>query len=175
MKTYALVAAGLLNGMMTMAANAAYPTSAVDSSHCVVMKDNHKPFLLVLRKGEKVQSAIEQCANDAELKGAKLVGLGAFYPVTLRYFDHVQKEYHDKVINQFMEVTNLTGNITINNGVRQNHIHVTLSDENFKPYAGHLKEASVGAVLEVLVTPLKYPVIKHHDDETGLDVITTTP
>lgn len=175
MKTLSLTVLGLLACLSTLSAHANYPTSAVDSTHCAVMKNNLKPFLLVLRKGEQVQSAIQQCANDAELNGAALIGLGAFEPVTLRYYDHVAKEYHDKSINQFMEVTSLTGNITINNGVRQNHIHVNLSDEHFQPYAGHLKDATVGAVLEVLVTPMKYPVTKHHDDETGLDVITTKP
>lgn len=175
MKRLCIPALFLASSLLPLYAQAQYPTSAVDSSHCAVMKNNQKPFLLVLRKGEQVQSAIQQCASDAELKGAALFGLGAFDPVTLRYYDHLAKQYRDKTINQFMEVTNLTGNITINNLVRQNHIHVTLSDEHFQPYAGHLKDATVGAVLEVLVTPMPFTVTKHHDDETGLDVITTKP
>lgn len=154
--------------------SAAEPShSAVGSDSCALMKGKTEPFILALRKGEVVQSAIEKCANDAELAGASLYGLGAVQPVTLRYFDHIEKTYFDKEIKDFMEVTNLTGNISFVNGKRQNHIHITLSDHHFQTQAGHLKDAVVGAVLEIQIIPLANPVNKYHDDETGLDIIQT--
>ena len=148
--------------------------SAVDSNQCGVMKGTNKPFLLVLRKGEQVQQAISRCANDAELQGATLSGLGALQPVTLRYFDHEAKIYHDKEYTDFMGVTNLTGNITFVNNQRQNHIHVTLSDHHFNSQAGHLKDATVGAVLEIQVTPMQHQISKEYDAETGLEIIKTS-
>jgi len=147
--------------------------SAVDSQRCKFMKGKKEPFILALRKGEAVQSAIEKCARDAKLQGATLSGLGALQPVTLQYFDHVTKKYHDKTFNDFMEVTNLTGNITWVNGDIKNHIHITLSDHDFRSQAGHLKDATVGAVLEIQVTPLPYKINKHKDNDTGLEIITT--
>ncbi len=168
MKQMITMVAGLLVSVMVFAD----PTvSAVNSSQCGILKKTQKPFILALKKGESVQSAILQCANDAELNAASLSGLGAFMPVTLRYFDHLEKQYRDKTIPEFMEVTNLSGNITFLNGKRVNHIHVTLSDGHFNPVAGHLKNATVSAVLEVLVTPLSHTVTKVHDEQVGLDVI----
>lgn len=102
-------------------------------------------------------------ARDARLKGATLSGLGAFQPVTLQYFDHVAKTYHDKTFNEFMKLTNLTGNIT----------WVTLSNHDFQTQAGHLKDAVVGAVVEIQVVPLPHKVSKHKDNETGFEIITT--
>lgn len=161
-------------GLSLMSGAWAADVSAVDSHQCALMKGKYQPFVLALRKGEQVQQAISRCANDAELKGATLVGLGAFQPVTLRYFDHEAKVYHDKVIDNFMEVTNLTGNITWVNGERQNHIHVTLSDHQFHAQAGHLKDATVGAVLEVQITPMQHTIHKEYDPLTGLDIISTS-
>ncbi len=150
------------------------PVAAVDSHHCAVMQNHSTPFVLALRKGDKVQEAITRCANDAKLNGAALFGIGAVEPVTLRYYDHIEKKYKDKPINEFMEVTNLSGNISFVNGKRQNHIHITLSDKNFKPQAGHLKDATVAAVLEILVTPLQGKLSKVHDQTTGLDIFKTS-
>ena len=170
MKRLISLSAGLLASIVAIA----NPNiSAVSSNKCGILKGSEKPFILALKKGELVQSAILQCANDAALKGASLSGLGAFMPVTLRYFDHEAKQYHDKTISDFMEVTNLSGNITFLNDKQVNQIHVTLSDESFTPVAGHLKDATVGAVLEILVTPLANKITKVHDEESGLDVINT--
>lgn len=173
MKTLKLVS-GIILGTTLSAPLWAASLSAVDSTQCAMMKGQTRPFILALRKGEQVQEAITRCANDAELKGAALSGLGAFQPATLRYFDHETKVYHDKEYPEFMEVTNLTGNISFVENLRENHIHVTLSDHGFNPQAGHLKDATVGAVLEIQITPMKHQITKEFDAETGLEIIKTS-
>jgi uncharacterized protein len=161
---------GMIAGAMTV--NAA-PVSAVNSTQCQLMAGQNQPFLLVLKKGEQVQQSILRCAEDAAIKGATVSGIGALKPATLLYFDHKTKQYHSKEIKQFMEVTNLTGNISKLNGDYINHLHITLADNNYQVQGGHLKDATVGAVLEIQITPMKGPLIKKYDEDTGLNVIQT--
>lgn len=147
--------------------------SAVSSDGCGRLKGSTKPFILALKKGQSMHEAILQCANDAELKGATLSGLGGIAPTTLLYFDHVAKKYHRKTIEEFMELVSLTGNITKKEGQREAHIHVALSNKDYQMTGGHLEKATVAAIAEIKIVPTSGELIKRFDDETGLDVLVT--
>jgi len=147
--------------------------SAVSSDGCGRLKGSTEPFILSLKKSESVHEAILHCANDAELKGATLSGLGGIAPTTLLYFDHVAKKYHRKTIDEFMELVSLTGNITKKEGKRESHIHVALSNKDYQMTGGHLEKATVAAIAEIKVVPTSGVLIKRFDDETGLDVLVT--
>lgn len=147
--------------------------SAVDSHSCQQLKGAVDPFILVLKKGENIHKSILQCANDAKLSGATLIGIGALERTTLNYFDHKTKAYKKKKFPQFLELLALNGNITQLNGKRVAHIHVALSDNNFHMIGGHLGDSFVGATAEIKITPLKGRLVKQKDKKTGLNLIAT--
>jgi len=81
----------LFIGSMSLAL--ASNTSAVDSHSCGQLKGSTDPFILVLKKGENISKSIICCADDANLSGATLIGLGALENTSLSYFDHKKKSY----------------------------------------------------------------------------------
>lgn len=151
----------------------AAPISVVNTHSCGQLKGISDPFILVLKKGENVHESILQCANDAELPGATLTGLGALERTTLSYFDHKKKTYKKKEFPEFLELLALNGNVTQFNGKRVAHIHVALSNDNYQMMGGHLANAFVGATAEIKVQPFKGKLVKERDEAIGLDLIST--
>lgn len=147
--------------------------STVNSHSCKQVKGSEKPFILVLKKGEDVTTALAQCANDAKLAGASLTGIGALENPKLDYFNLETKKYQDKTLNGIYELISMTGNITDVAGKRVPHLHVALSDSEFQMTGGHLGSARVGVTAEITITPFRGHVVKSMDDETGLELIKT--
>ena len=169
MKTLLTASILLASSQLAIAA----PLSAVSTSTCPQLKGTQDPFILVLKKGEKLQESIVHCANQVELNGASLSALGAIDNTTLTYFDHKKKLYYKKEYPEFMELIALSGNITFVNDKREAHIHVALSDHDYKMSGGHLGEATVAATVEVTIIPIKNKLVKKMDEATGLNLIIT--
>lgn len=160
--------------LMLGSAIAATPTvSAVDSHSCSKLKGSDKPFILALKKGDNIIEAITQCANEAQLAGASLSGVGALENPTLTYYNISTKKYQDKTFPGIYELISVNGNVTQSQGKREVHLHVALSDDQYHMIGGHLGNALVGAVAEITVTPFKGSLVKKLDKQTGLEVISS--
>lgn len=146
---------------------------AMNPHSCKAVRGSHEPFMLVLKKGDDVVKAITQCAKDANIQGATIMGLGALDHVTLNYFDHVTKHYTKSKHKEFLELLSLNGNITRVHNQLTLHMHSVLSDKQFKLFGGHMDNARVAATAEIVVQPLSTPLIKKADKLTGLELIET--
>ena len=129
--------------------------SVTDSKSCKFMKGKETPFILVLKKGEKLNEGIRQCIEDANLPGASFSGIGAVGDTTLRYFNLSNQKYKNNNFNGEYEIVSLNGNIAELNGNLFAHIHMAIGDENGNVKGGHLLEATVSLVAEITITPLK--------------------
>lgn len=75
------------------------------------------------------------------------------------------------MFKQPLEITNLTGNIaTLDNEVYL-HCHITLSDEEMKVIAGHLKEGKIAATCEIILVKLDVEINRKYDDFIGLNLL----
>lgn len=147
--------------------------STVNSNSCGKLRNTNRQFILVLKKGEEINSAITRCANQANLKGATLSGIGALRDPTLNYFDLKTKQYKNRKFDGLFELISLTGNITQKDASHEPHLHVALSNDRFHMFGGHLGEATIGVTAEITITPLRGKVIKKVDNATGLELIAT--
>lgn len=145
--------------------------SVVDSNSCKKLKGTDKPFMLVLKRGENVTQSILQCANDAELPSATLIGLGALENPTLEYYDFSAKKFQGKTFSGIYELLSLNGDITQSKDKRVIHIHVGLGNDQYNMIGGHLSNALIGVTGEITVIPFKGKLIKRTDKETGLELI----
>ena len=87
-------------------------------------------------------------------------------------YDLVKKEYSTKSLTGPLEVGNFISVIGRDpEGKAHIHPHVTLSNKNFETYCGHLKEAVVGATLEVILFESDQKIERYSDSEIGLNLI----
>ncbi|MCD6047313.1 MAG: hypothetical protein K0S08_960 [Gammaproteobacteria bacterium] len=146
-------------------------TSVVNSNTCASLRGSSAPFILYLRKGENINAAILQCAQNAKWQSAALSGFGAIENPTLHYYDQKLKKDVHKTFSGLFELVSLNGNVVLDKGQYAEHIHVGLGDNNYQMLGGHLDSGTVGILTEITVIPLKGKVIKTVDTQTGFELL----
>ena len=87
----------------------------------------------------------------------------------LGYYNQQDQEYCFFDLNQALEITNLTGNISIKDGAPVVHAHVTFSDKDGHAYGGHLAPGTIVFACEVAIQVLDGQKFERgFDQETGL-------
>ena len=81
------------------------------------------------------------------------------------------KKYTSKILNQPLEIINMTGNITEMNKEVYLHCHITLSDERMNAIAGHLKEGKISATCEIVLVKIDAEINRKYDEKIGLNLM----
>ena len=124
-----------------------------------------------LEKDEEIVTALKEALQRARIEGGFFYGLGVGKDLQLGYFDAVEKNYMRKDFAGEYEFTNLSGNISIADGQIMVHCHVTITDNEFHAFGGHLFEGLVPATLEIIVFPFSKPLTRSQDKTTGLNLL----
>lgn len=130
-----------------------------------------KTWALVFDAGDTVMEGLTRFARENDLRGAHFTAIGAFQSATLYYFDWESKEYQEIPVEEQVEVLTLAGDIAEKDGEPKVHAHVVLGTRDGSARGGHLKEARVRPTLEVILTEEPAHLVRRHDDETGLALI----
>lgn len=127
--------------------------------------------IVVLQRGEELHATLSQYASERGLKSAWVSGLGGSGPVTLGFYDIATKQYEWKEFEGPLEITSLTGNMTIVDGEPFWHIHGTFGVRDFSTISGHVKQMIVGLTCELHITPHPTTLTREFDEETGLKLV----
>jgi len=133
--------------------------SAVNLDTCYQVSPS-EPFIFVIRRDETVVESLIKCAEIVKFSSAFITGIGAVTNPTIAYYHVNIQKYAHKKFRGFFELTNLTGNITQQDGKYLVHAHVTLSKPRYNTIGGHLLNATSGMVVEVSVQPLPHIVFR---------------
>ncbi len=123
-----------------------------------------------LDKGEEIVASLRKVCEDYGVTCAKIDGIGAVSGAKVGMFDTATKEYHETALERFLEVTNLCGNVSQQNGEVYLHLHITLADDRGHAFGGHLKKAFIGATAELFITKLDGKIGRARDEATGLNL-----
>jgi len=125
-------------------------------------------YAVRLEKGEDVLATLTKFANEVKIGSAFINGIGVLRDVEIGYFDNETGEYIKTDLEGEYELISLMGNISIVDGERFVHSHVTLSDRNCRPYAGHLFTGAIGVTGEFMILASNFEISRSLDKETGL-------
>ena len=128
-------------------------------------------LVLRLEKDEEIISALKEGIKRAGIEGAFFFGLGVGKNLELGFFDAHTKNYVKKRFSDEYEFTSLAGNITVVDGQITVHCHVTITDEKFQAFGGHLFQGIVPATLEIILLPFGQPLTRYLDSATGLNLL----
>jgi len=116
-------------------------------------------------------TAVTGFAEEAGIGSGFITGIGALCDVELGCFEVETREYIRKVFAGDYELINLTGNISKVDGEPFLHAHVTLGDDKFGVFAGHLFKGTIAVTGEFLVSASSLEISRKHDEETGLKLL----
>jgi len=128
-------------------------------------------YLVRLKKDAEVITALKKLAKRKRIKGAFFFGLGVGKDITLGYYALKNKNYIKRKFIGEYEFTSLVGNISLLKKEIIIHCHVTITDNKFNAYGGHLFEGTIHGTCEIIVIPLDRKLKRKRDRVTGLNLL----
>lgn len=132
------------------------------------INDKH---IIKLEKGEKIIETLTEFLKKKSIKSGYFFGIGAVSKAEIAHFNLDTKEYSYKTFNEPLEIISLLGNISTLDNKIIIHSHITLSDPEMKVYGGHLKEATISATCEIILTKINKEIKRALDRTTNLNLL----
>ncbi|MCX6810924.1 MAG: DNA-binding protein [Candidatus Berkelbacteria bacterium] len=130
-----------------------------------------KSFVIRLKKGDEAISSLSAFCQQNQIKYGWFSGLGAAMSAKLAIYDLDKKEYIRKEISGILEILNYLGNVSQLDGKAIIHSHVTLSDETFSAFGGHVDELVIAATCEIVLHQLDIELNRKFDEGIGLNLL----
>ena len=128
-------------------------------------------YVLSINTGSNVNETLEDFAKKQKIQVGNISGVGAVNSATLRFYNPATQKYVTKTFNEQMEISNLTGNISMKDGKQFLHLHATFGREDYSAIAGHLLTATINGAGEFWIEDLPTANISRtYDNETGLQI-----
>jgi predicted DNA-binding protein with PD1-like motif len=130
-----------------------------------------RDFAVVFQPGDEFYAGLTQFANEYHVQSAHLTAVGGLHDARLSWYDESRKAYRVIPVDQQSEVDSLVGDIALLNGKPSVHMHCVVSLEDGTTRGGHVLGGHVSPLLEVWVTADSTPLLKRHDEKTGLNLM----
>ena len=141
----------------------------------LINEREEKTYAVIFATGDEVVEGLLTFARENKIRASHFTAIGAFKDVTLGYFDWTKKDYEKIAIHEQVEVLSLVGNIVMDNGNPRLHAHAVIGKSDGTAHGGHLMEAYVRPILEVIVIESPAHLHRKLDKETGLALISFEP
>ena len=129
--------------------------------------DNNKVYVK-LDKNDLINQSLLDLSNDLSLNFVWLNGIGAIKNPQMGYFDIDRKDYDRKIFNGEYELISYMGNISLKDGERFIHSHISFSDSKYNVFGGHLFDAKISAAGEFILFLGNKNINRYFDNDVGL-------
>jgi len=127
-------------------------------------------WIVRIDRGEEIVSSLRHFCRENKIRLGAVSGIGATSRAVIGLFKTGTKEYLTRELTGDMEITNLSGNISSMKGDVYTHLHITLSDAEYKAWGGHLSSAVVSSTVEAVVHEMDGSVEREFDEQVGLNL-----
>ena len=125
-------------------------------------------YYISLDKDEYINASLLDISNNQEIKSGWISGVGAIYDIEIGYYDVDKKEYLKKKFSDDYELLSLSGNLSMKEGVKFIHTHITFSNTDFKVFGGHLFDAKIAAAGEFMIDSSEIEIARKYNSDIGL-------
>ena len=125
-------------------------------------------YYITLNKDEYVNDSLLSIVNSQNIKSGWINGVGAIYDIEVGYFDVEKKDYVRKKFPGDYELLSLSGNVSVKEGLKFIHTHITFSDIEFNVFGGHLFDAKIAAAGEFLIDSCNFEIKRKYNTNIGL-------
>jgi uncharacterized protein len=137
---------------------------------------HERMFVLMLEKGDEVVDVLENFARKHKISGGQITGVGSFAEMAIGHFDWKSKRYKKTLeIRQQVHVLSLTGDIAQDKGRPRIVCHVVVAKQDGSVYGGHLMQARVRPLLEVVIVEASQLYQRRYDHDSGLALLRPEP
>ena len=130
-------------------------------------KDQYK-YYITLDKDEYINQSLLDVSNNENVKSGWINGIGAIYDIEIGYFDVKKKGYVKRKFEEHYELLSLVGNVSIKEGNKFIHTHITFCGTDYKVIGGHLFDAKIAAAGEFLIDSSGFKINRKYNQNIGL-------
>jgi predicted DNA-binding protein with PD1-like motif len=134
----------------------------------VVSKKIGHQWILKLDKEEEIINTVTSFCRENQINLGSISGIGAIDQAKIGFFDTKRKKYETRDLSGDLEIASLVGNVTLKDDKPFLHLHVTLANEEWKVFGGHLFEARVSATCEIFLIESIEHIARKLDTNSGL-------
>ncbi len=130
-----------------------------------------RAYLFKISKGDDLLAAIEDFCTENQIKCGTVTGLGSMLSCTYGLFDPKKKVFSKHKIDEYTEVLNLNGNISLKEDRPIVHAHILLAKQDGTVIGGHLMAGTKIFVSEIFIQELiGTPKNRKLDKTSGLNL-----
>ena len=127
-------------------------------------------LVIRLDPGEEICQSLLEIAEKEDIELAEIEGLGAVNKFTTGVFDVKEKVFKPNTFEGSYEITSLHGTITRKDDKPYLHVHMCAGNETGSVFGGHLSEAIISAMAEIIIRKIDGHVGRRFDAVTGLNL-----
>ena len=129
-------------------------------------------WFLRLEKDEELITQLREFAKKYNFSSGFVQGIGGLQAVTLGLYRlSSSKDYEFTDFAGDLELTSLTGNLSVVDSNPLWHIHAVVGDEQLQTVGGHLRSAIVAGTVELYVTRFANMFTRRLDKSVGLQLL----
>ncbi len=129
----------------------------------------YRTFMGKLEFGGDLLRELTAVCKEKDIILGSVEALGAVQKARIGYYDQQKREYRFIEIDKRLEITKLTGNVSVRDGEPMVHAHITLADSEGHAFGGHLAEGTVIFACEFIMNSYEGPCYnRDFDQQTGL-------
>lgn len=118
---------------------------------------------------EDLLKELQSVCKEKDILLGKISVIGAVKKARIGFYDQQTRQYRFLEINKTLEISSLTGNVSIRDGKPMVHAHITLCDCDGNAYGGHLAEGTIVFACEFVMDIYDGPqYLRENDETTGL-------
>jgi hypothetical protein len=108
--------------------------------------------VLSLDHGDDIHGSIREVCRKEQITNGSLEGFGGISRIKVGIWNNHTDGYdYLEVDDRDMEIISMIGNVTMLNDEAFTHIHVTVSDNSFRVFGGHLVDGTIQNLAEVVI------------------------
>jgi predicted DNA-binding protein with PD1-like motif len=128
-----------------------------------------KTIMGKFRHGADLLEEITGVCGEHDIRLGRVEAIGAVKKASIGFYDQQARTYAYLTLDKEMEITKLSGNVSVKDGQVFVHAHVTLADDTGRAYGGHLAPGTIVFACECVIEAFEGPALERVlDDETGL-------
>ena len=118
--------------------------------------------------GDLLEELVSICKKE-DIRLGRINAIGAVKNARIGFYDQQSRRYKFLKINKNLEISNLTGNVSMRDDEPVVHAHITLCDCDGAAYGGHLAEGTIVFACEFIMDVYEGPqYLREYDEPTGL-------
>lgn len=115
-----------------------------------------------------IDAVSEICAKE-NIELGRFEAIGAVRKARIGYYDQHQQKYFFHEMDRPLEITKLTGNVSMRDGAPTLHAHITLADSDGRAFGGHVAQGTIIYACEFILEVYEGPAfLRSQDETTGL-------